>query len=168
MVLKHRKKGTKVTRKPKKHIGVRIRNKIGLDFIKDEWDHTKSPSDNLAAFGLNADPNRTFESSKNALGRKTKPKDPNAESAAFVGLASIPRDDFSERNDRRRIMSEEKQTYAANCIKKHGLDNYAKMAMDIKTNFQQLPEKQLSTLCEKFIALEGKDRLVAVPKPTKK
>ena len=78
MVLKHRKKGTKVTRKPKKHIGVRIRNKIGLDFIKDEWDHTKSPSDNLAAFGLNADPNRTFESSKNALGRKTKPKDPNA------------------------------------------------------------------------------------------
>ena len=162
MVLKNRKRKTKVVRKSLKHLAVRMKNKISEKYIKDEWDSAKSPADNLSAFGLNADPNSTFASSRNGIGRKTKPKDPNADSAAFMGIASIPRADFSEANPKRRVMSEEKQTYAANCMKKHG-DDYEKMARDIKCNFQQFSAAQLKKQCESFIGLSKKDRLVAVP-----
>jgi hypothetical protein len=163
MVLKKRRKASKVTRKAPKHLAVRVRNKITQSYIKEEWDSTKSPADNLSAFGLNADPNSTFSSSRDGIGRKTKPKAPNSESAAFMGVATIPNRDLHEANPKRRLMSEEKQNYAAMCIKKYG-DDYSKMTRDIKTNFQQLSESQLKKQCEKFIELEDKDRLVAVPK----
>ena len=162
MVLKHRKKGAKVSRKPPKPLGKKIKSKLADSFLKDEWDHTKSPADNLSAFGLNPDPNRTFSSSKDGIGRKTRPRDPSEGTAAFVGMAEIPRDDFKERNERARVMSEEKQKYAANCIKSFG-DNYDKMAMNIKVNYQQHTANQLKKLCEKFIGLEKKDRLIPIP-----
>ena len=49
-----------MVRKAPKHLAVRMKNNIRLGYIKDEWDQSKSPADNLSAFGLNADPNRTF------------------------------------------------------------------------------------------------------------
>ncbi len=168
MVLKKRRKGTKVTRKPQKHIGVRIKNKIAKqEFMRDEWDHTRSPADNLSSFGLNPDPNRTFSSSREGIGRKTKPKDPSSGSAAFMGVAEVPRADYKEKNDRARVMSEEKQKYAASCIKNHG-DNYEKCAMDLKVNYNQNTANQIKKQCEKFIALGEKDRLVPVPEPKSK
>ena len=163
MVLKNRRKKAKVVRKAPKHLAVRMKNNIRLGYIKDEWDQSKSPADNLSAFGLNADPNRTFTSSKNGIGRKTKPKDPNSESAAFVGIASIPRDDLHEPNPKRREMSEEKQLYAANCMKKYGTD-YEKMARDMKCNFQQLSVAQLKKQCEKFMDLKDTERIIPIPK----
>jgi hypothetical protein len=163
MVLKNRKRKAKVVRKAPKNLAVRMKNNIRHGYIKDEWDKAKSPADNLSAFGLNADPNRTFSSSRNGIGRKTKPKDPNSDSAAFIGIASIPREHLHEPNPKRRVMSEEKQTYAANCMKKYGND-YEKMTRDIKCNFQQLNSAQLKKQCEKFINLEDKERIVAIPK----
>ena len=43
MVLKHRKKGAKVSRKPPKPLGKKIKSKLADSFLKDEWDHTKLP-----------------------------------------------------------------------------------------------------------------------------
>lgn len=162
MVLKHRRKSAKVVRKPQKKLGQKIASKLEGSFLKDEWDLSKSPADNLSSFGLNPDPNRTFSSSRDGIGRKTKPRDPSEGTAAFVGMAEIPRDDFRERNDRARVMSEEKQKYASNCIKAHR-DDYDKMAMDIKVNFNQSTANQLKKLCEKFVGLKDKDRLIPVP-----
>ena len=54
-----------------------------------------------------------------------------------------------------------KQKYAANCIK--SLACYDKMAMNIKVNYQQHTANQLKKLCEKFIGLEKKDRLIPIP-----
>jgi hypothetical protein len=163
MVLKKRRAGVKVSRKQKKPIGLRIKSQVAKQaFLKEEWDHSRSPADNLSAFGINPDPNMTFSSSREGIGRKTKPKDPSEGSAAFMGIAEVPRADYKDKNDRARVMSEEKQKYAANCIKAHG-DDYEKCAMDLKVNYSQNTANQIKKQCEKFIGLEDKDRLIPVP-----
>ena len=81
---KKRRRGLTCTRKAKKPIGLRIANSIKDPKVKAAWDKNKSPSDNLNDLGLMTDPNQSL-SEGGGVGRKQKPKGPNAPSAAFLG-----------------------------------------------------------------------------------
>jgi Ribosome biogenesis protein Nop16 len=108
----------------------------------------------LASFGLDADPNHFNRRSQSVPGNGAK-KD-----AAFMGFAVIPEsDDLTERNPRRRKMSEHDQKYVANCIKKYGSD-YKKMERDMEINSQQYTEAKMKNLCSKYLSLGDHERLV--------
>ena len=162
---KKRRANQKVTRKARKHKELRVVNGITNEAIKKEWNKKISPSDNLSNFGLNADPNRNLAGSELNTGRKQKPKDPNAVSAAFVGLAKIPTDkelkttSLADPNPKRRIMSEDDQEYVVKCIKKHEFD-YEKMAKDMKRNYNQHTEAKMKKMCEKYMGLPTSEKLV--------
>jgi hypothetical protein len=164
---KKRRSGLKTTRKPKKHIAVRVANKVTDSAIRAAWDKSLSPADNLSNFGLNANPNQSLAGAVTGLGRKKLPKPPNANSAAFLGMAKIPtetdlaQDSLADPNPKRRIMSEADQEYAVRCIKKYGT-NYAKMAGDIKVNAKQHTEHKLEKMCELYGALSESERLVSL------
>jgi len=152
---KKRRRGGKVTRKAKKHIHLRVEAKIP-QIVKDEWDRSKTPAENLASFGLEHDMNK-------GIGRKRdrKPTDGSVKSAAFVGMMEVPRDDFKEHNPLLKKLAETDQKYAVALIKAHG-DNYAKMARDIKVNVNQLTELKCKKLCEKFFSLSDEERIVTL------
>lgn len=161
---KKRRRGLKVTRKAKKHLKLRIANAVP-EVVKEEWDKSKTPAENLAAFGLEADPNITL-SGTNGVGRKhRKPKDGSEDkgsSPAFLGMCIIPRegrDAMKEANPKLKVLAETDQKYAAALIAKYG-DDYAKMHKDIKINFNQLTEQKCKVLCQKFSTLLPEDRLV--------
>ena len=161
-----RRKGTsKVTRKARKNVQLRVANKLTNQAIKKEWDKKLSPADNLANFGLNADVNHSLGEYTMQSGRKKERKDPNAVSAAFVGMAAIPSDkdlsvnSLSEHNPKRRPMSEVDQQYAVDNILKHG-DDYSKMAKDTKTNVYQHTAAKMKKMCEKYLELPGEHKLV--------
>lgn len=108
----------------------------------------------MASFGLDSDPNHFNRRSQSvpALGVK--------KNAAFMGFAAIPEsDDLSERNPRRRKMSEFDQKYVVNLIKKYG-DNYKKMERDMELNSQQYTEAKMKNICGKYLALANHERLV--------
>lgn len=159
---KKRRRNLKTTRKPQKHHKLRVANKVP-EGIKKEWDASKSPSENLQAFGLEADPNQTL-SGMRGVGRKhVKPTDGTAShSAAFLGMTIVPRDGrdaMKEANPKLKILAEVDQKYASLLIAAHG-DNYSKMAKDIKVNYNQLTLNKCQKLCEKFLALPKADLLV--------
>lgn len=165
---KKRRRGLKTTRKPKKHIAVRVANSVTNRAIKEAWDKSISPADNLSNFGLNANPNQNLAGALGGLGRRMQPKPANAESAAFVGLAKIPsdkdlaQDNLADYNPKRRVMTEADQEYAARCIKKYG-DNYASMSKDVKDcNVQQHTQHKLQKLCEKYLSLPDDEKLVSL------
>jgi hypothetical protein len=165
---KKRRRGQKTVAPKKKHIKLRIANKVTNLAIKEVWDKNLSPADNISNFGLNANPNQTLAGAAGGLGRKMKPKPANADSAAFVGLAKVPTDDdlaqntMSDPNPKRRVMSEMDQEYAVTCIKKHGED-YEAMARDIKKcNVQQFTEHKLKKMCKLYNSLPEKDKLVSL------
>jgi len=165
---KKRRRGTKTVAPRKKHIVVRIANKVTNRAIKEVWDKDISPADNISNFGLNANPNQTLAGATGGLGRKMKPKPANADSAAFVGLAKVPtetdlaKNNVADANPKRRVMSEMDQEYAVTCIKKHGED-YEAMARDIKKcNVQQLTAHKLKKMCLLYNSLSEKEKLVSL------
>jgi hypothetical protein len=164
---KKRRSGVKSVRKAKKHIAVRVANKVTNASIKAAWDKNISPSDNLSNFGLNANPNQTLAGSVTGLGRKKIPKEPNAASAAFLGVAKVPTEqDLSQNNvadvnPKRRVMSEAEQEYIVRCIKKYG-ENYSKMAADTKCNIKQHTEHKLQKMCKLYQGLSPNQKLVSL------
>jgi hypothetical protein len=79
-----------------------------------------------------------------------------------MGFAVIPEsDDLTEKNPRRRKMSEFDQKYVVNCIKKYG-ENYKKMERDIELNSQQHTEAKMKNICTKYLSLADHERLVHI------
>ena len=161
MVLKNRRTRAKVSRKQKKPAPLRIANAITRREVKEVWDKTRSPSDNLSAFGLQADSNHQLKGSEGAHGRKTKPKVPSDEYAAFVGMGEVPRSDFTEANPKRRLLSEEKQLYAVQNINKYRED-YEAMKWDTETNPKQFTESQMKRLIKQYLSLSKEEILVEI------
>lgn len=154
---KKRRRNSKVSRRGPKHRALKVANAVPQR-IRDEWDKGISPAENMARFGLEADPNQTL-SQMTGIGRKhVKPKGETT-SAAFVGMMVVPPDDFKEKNVKLKTLAEVDQLMAAALIKAHGSD-YAKMAKDTKVNYNQLTEIKCRNLCRKFEALEDSERLV--------
>jgi Ribosome biogenesis protein Nop16 len=154
---KKRRRGLKVSRKPQKHRNVRVASAVPPE-IKDAYDKTKSPAENLASFGLEANPN--IIKKKQVIvepGIATNKKKP-----AFLGFATVPEsDDMQDRNPRRRKMSEFDQKYVVKCIKKHGED-YKAMERDIKLNTSQYTESRMRTMCKTYMSLDDSERLVSL------
>ena len=152
----------KVTRKGGKPAALRIANAIVSTDIKQTYDKTKSPSQNLANLGLDPDPNNSRKK-RGIVGADGEQLIQNKVATAFMGFATIPQSSqFQDKNVKRRIMSEIDQVYIKNLMTKYG-DNYKAMERDIKLNYNQLTEQKCKTMSEKFLNLDGEQRLVAYP-----
>ena len=164
MVLKRTRSNKKVTRKQRKPAPLRIANAVLNRTIKDSWDKSKSPSDNLSSFGLQADPNQTLDDSR-GFGRKQRPKSASEKYAAFVGVAQLSdinsgeTGDYKERNPKRKLLSEEKQLYVVANIRKHK-DDYEAMKWDTETNPKQLTVAQMKRLCNQYESLPTEEILI--------
>ena len=139
---KKRRGGLKITRKPPQNRQLKIIKSIANSDIKASYDKKKSPKENLIEFGLVPDANNI-----NNVPNIKKKKD----HAAFVGYANIVTDSnsYSEKNPKRKVLSDFDKEYAKKNIDKHG-DNYKAMELDHHTNDRQLTAKKLETLCQKY------------------
>lgn len=133
----------------------KVMNAVGHDFVKELYDKTKSPSDNIANMGFDPDPNNF----KKRNGFSNNQPVVDIKNPGFLGYAVVPENaEFADLNTKRRILSEVDQKYAVKNIKKHG-DDYKKMMMDIKVNYNQLTEKQMEKMCTTYLALPAYDKL---------
>ena len=151
---KKRRRNQKVSRKGPKHRDLRIAAGVPPE-IRNAYDKNKSPEENLASFGLDADVNH--------FKKKSVPGGVANKSAAFLGFAVVPQSDdlktLPDPNPKRRKMSEIDQQYVVNCIQAHA-DNYKAMERDIKLNVQQYTEGKMKKMCELYHSLPSKDKLV--------
>jgi len=151
---KKRRRGLKVSRKAPKHRDVRIASAVPSE-IKPAYDKSKSPADNLASFGLDADANH-FKQKSVPGGHGDK------KNAAFLGFAVVPEsDDLAEKNPKRRRISEADQQYIVLLIRRHGED-YKAMERNIQLNVQQHTENKLKRMADMYLALPDKEKLVAL------
>jgi hypothetical protein len=140
---KKRRSGGKVTRRAPKHRAVKIANSVANVEIKKIYNKDKTPSQNLASFGLAADVNNLKGSEDSAI--------PLKKHAAFIGYGQVMEsDNFADKNPKRKKISEFDMNYAAANIKKHK-DNYKAMERDIKLNTRQLTEKQMEKMCKLYL-----------------
>ena len=151
---KKRRRNQKVSRKGPKHRDLRIAAGVPPE-IREAYDKKKSPVENLASFGLDADPNH--------FKKKSVPGGVAKNSAAFLGFAVVPQSDdlttLPDKNPKRRKMTEIDQQYVVNCIKEHA-DDYKAMERDIKVNVQQHTQHKMKKMCELYHSLSSKDKLV--------
>lgn len=125
------------------------------DVIRQNWDITKSPTQNLASMGLLAKPNQDIH-------RSHEQTDPQANSGtSVVELFDIP-DSDSMKIKKDYPMSEDDQKYIAKCMKKYGKD-YGKMFRDHKVNVMQHTETKLQKMGARFLLLSSEQRLANVP-----
>lgn len=148
---KKRRRGVKVTRKGPKPAPLRVANAMQDTLLRQHWDKTKTPAQNLAAMGLDPSPNAV---------KREHFADPTKK--GFVGMIELPQnpesDPYGVGNPKRRQMSQYDQEYITRCVAKHGT-NYDKMVMDTKTNFQQLTAQKLQKMHEKYLSLPEDEKL---------
>jgi hypothetical protein len=136
---KKRRAGFKVTRKAPKNRVVKIANSVANADIKKLYDKNKTPSANLASFGLAADVNNLKGTEDSAI--------PLKKHAAFVGYGQVMESSsFPDKNPRRKKISDFDSEYAALNMKKHN-DDWKAMEKDIKTNHRQYTAKQMAKIC---------------------
>ncbi len=143
-VAKKRRRGLKVTRKAPKPIALKVANAVKDLGCKEVWDKTKTPAQNLLAMGLDPDPN-------------TPKKDiaQYADKKGFIGMMEISETDpYATANPRRKQMSDFDQSYIQKCIAVHNND-FKKMERDVKTNYNQLTERQLEKMAAKYKSLRA-------------
>jgi hypothetical protein len=58
--LRKRRSGRKVTRKAPKHNAMKIKSSVTDLYLKQNWDTSKSPKENLLSMGLNPNPNQSL------------------------------------------------------------------------------------------------------------
>lgn len=142
-------------RKQPKNINLRIRNSVKDGTVRQQWDRSKTPAENLEAAGLVSDVNK-FINDSNGLNS-------DSSNSAFVGFMSVAELDGTcslDTNRKRRLMSEGEQQYASRCMEVHGED-FKSMSRDIETNYKQLTESQLRKLCRKLMSLNESQKLVS-------
>lgn len=123
------------------------------DIVKQNWDVSKSPSENLRTLGLVAKPNQDVQRIHEY--RQSNPATP------VVELFDIPDSDII-RSRRELPLKEDDQKYIAKCMSKHGVA-YDKMFRDIKLNYMQHTETQLRKMGARFLLLSDDQRKVPVP-----
>ena len=144
---KKRRRNLVVSRKPKKHRVILVRNAVKNEEVRKVYDKDLTPKENLIKMGLDPNPNSLHEIRANNSNKKE---------AGFMGYATLnemPMDVVDE-NPKRRKISDFDMVYAKACIKKHGT-NYKAMEQDIKTNVRQLSENQIRKLCEKCLEFDS-------------
>jgi hypothetical protein len=131
------------------HPNLRVIKNLKNSFVKELYDETKTPEDNLIAMGLAANANGYGQPRHyNKVSAEEVPKQDSH--PGFVGYVdSIPDKELKQRN----IMTEQEIDYVKANMKKHG-ENVTAMARDIKTNYNQLTEVQLSKLLKRFQELQ--------------
>lgn len=150
--------------------------------MKEHWDPSKTPSENLKGLGLCAEPNTSNDSDNtnkqqqqvvmmnvngevddDSLNEAETPQSDNGQSAAaaakpaaFNKLFIAPKDIV--RKERPFPMSVEDETYAMACLEKHGV-NYTAMFRDTRTvNAMQYTKAQLQKMCTKCLRLQPSQR----------
>jgi hypothetical protein len=150
--LRKRRSGRKVTRKAPKHSALKIKSSVTDLFLKQNWDTSKSPKDNLLAMGLNPNPNQSL----NAADLDTT-NSMNPEKTAFMGFMSLPTGNFEEKNPFRKVLSRSDQEYLVLLLNKHGL-NFKKMSHDLVLNHLQHTQQKLEKMYEKYQSLTAEQR----------
>lgn len=151
---KKRRSGVKVSRKGPKHSKLKVKNAVKDTRIKEIWDGSLTPAENLVNLGLEKNVNKL------QYGRECE------KTSGFMGFARLnanePLNHAPDENSRRKKMSLVDQNYAARCISRYGA-NYHKMELDVAVNDRQLTEAKVKKMCEKFLSLEDGDRDVPIP-----
>lgn len=132
---KRRRRGTKVTRKPRARIHKRIVGAITNPEIKQRYDKMKNPRENFKALGLALDPN------------KKRVENTDTSHPAFIGYLEKVANSVVQKE--RKPVTDFEERYMELLVKKFG-DNVKKMARDIELNSMQYTEAQLRKLLEKY------------------
>ena len=137
---KKRRRGLKVTRKAPKHYKLKIANSVVNEGVKETYDRTKSPADNLKLMGLVANPN-TMDNVRSQE---------EVNFPAFLGYAKVVEGEtFYDPNPKLKIISPYDAEYCRKLIEKHG-ENCKAMERDIKLNDRQYTENQMTKLIKKY------------------
>ena len=121
--------------------------------VKQLWDTTKTPLENMALMGFAANANKNDTKANNNNNK--------ANNNSIIELFDVP--DSDNPKERRVLpLTQEEQEYMSKCMTKHGND-YGKMFRDIRVNDLQLTETKLQKLGSRFLLLEDHQRLVEVP-----
>ena len=130
-----------ITRNPRKHEGLRIKNAVKNPVVKEAYDRDLSLKENLKRLGIDGNPNSLHEI-----------RPPANKNAAFMGFASLGEISMEtvDSNPKRRQISDWDAKFCKACIAAHG-DNYKAMERDIVTNMRQLSETQIRKLCTKYL-----------------
>lgn len=132
---KRRRRGTKVTRKPKARIHKRIVGAIINPEVKKLYDKTKNPRENFQALGLALDSN------------KKRIENTNTSHPAFIGYLEQVASSTVQKE--RKPITDFEERYIELLLKKCG-ENIKKMVRDIELNSMQYTEAQLRKIIEKY------------------
>lgn len=128
---------------------------FGNDVVRQNWDVTKSPAQNLAAMGLLSHPNQDFK-------RRHEQVLPSKDIAnSVVELFDIPDSDCMK-TKKEYPMSDDDQKYITKCMTKYGKD-YGKMFRDHKVNNMQHTDTKLRKMGARFLLLSPQERIVGIP-----
>ena len=123
---------------------------FGDAHVKALWDKQKSPTQNLAAMGLLAHPNKSPSAVKHS-------KDANNTAASnnVIELFDIPDSDDlkKQKNDKHPPLKEDEQVYILKAMSKYGPDNYRRIFYDTKLNPLQHTQEKLQKMGARFMLL---------------
>jgi len=127
--------------------------KVSDALVKEHWDASKSPSENLKSMGLLAKPNDLLHAGSNVS---------SVSSPCLIDLFDVP-DSDNLNNPKRCPMEDDDQNYIARCMAKYG-DDYGRMFRDTKSlNKMQFTERQLQKMGARFLLLAPEERRVDLP-----
>jgi len=128
------------------------------DAINQGWDRQKTLQQNYAAMGLSTDPNRCLPIKRGDQQRALEMKERGTKT---VKISNVLEELNEVQNMPKpapyqvRSMSVAEQKRLQLLIQKHGSDNYAAMARDIKINVMQLTEAQIKKRVELYNRLQN-------------
>lgn len=131
---------------------------ISNHIIREHWDPTKTPTENLKKMGLTAKVN-------NDVNSRGIIDEADVGVGKAVEVFDIPESDIIPKKTlsmRMLPVSIEEQKYIARCMERYG-DDYVRMARDIKINDMQHTENKLRKLGARFLLLSEDQRRVEVP-----
>jgi Ribosome biogenesis protein Nop16 len=138
--------------------------------LKPHWDASKTPSENLSALGLVADPNSKIRESSSTNKAEGSIRASVASKNIVIELFDVPDSDGLLRsgNVKKFPLDMDEEQYIIKCMNKYGMD-YMKMFRDTKINDMQYTEEKLCKLGTRFILLTPEQRrIVDVPENIQK
>lgn len=126
--------------------------------IKQQWDPSKSPAQNMKLLGLQSNPSSGTQSTTTNATDEGEAKSTHT----VIELYEVPDSDTLEARKCKRPQSSDDQKYIARLLEKYG-DNYLKMFRDTKVNNMQYTETQLKKMASRFLLLDDEQRVVDIP-----
>ncbi|GKY99935.1 hypothetical protein MPSEU_000947100 [Mayamaea pseudoterrestris] len=128
--------------------------KIQDPILKQHWDPSVSPAENMRRMGLRFDPNA-----------KEDRNDDQPVTSRVIELFDVPDSDKPSRRSQFPLKEDEEE-YIVKAMAKHGT-NYNKMFYDLKSNPLQHTREKLTKMGARYLLLEPHQRRIEVPENVK-